>query len=147
MLPVVDQISAGGVIFRRQGAGVEVALIRVGKHHRWQLPKGTIEPGETEQEAARREVAEETGLIGNLVDRLESIEYWYVGEQQGKRVRFHKRVHFFLFQYERGETHDHDDEVEEARWMAIDEALASLAFDNDRSVLRLAKEKIAALKG
>jgi 8-oxo-dGTP pyrophosphatase MutT (NUDIX family) len=138
------QISAGGVVFRRSDSLVEVALISVGDKNRWQLPKGLVDAGEGAQEAAVREAREETGLETELVAPIEKIEYWYYSTNRGGRVRFHKFVHFFLLRYLSGDVRDHDAEVNEARWVEIDEALALLAFAGERKVVARAREMIAA---
>jgi 8-oxo-dGTP diphosphatase len=140
--PTKEQISAGGVAFRRRGSVVEVALISVGEEGRWQLPKGLVARGESAEEAALREVREETGLTCEVVAPLETVEYWYFSKGRGPRVRFHKRVHFFLMSYRRGDVRDHDAEVNEARWMKIEEAAEVLAFKGERKVLEQAREMI-----
>jgi 8-oxo-dGTP pyrophosphatase MutT (NUDIX family) len=140
--PVRDQRSAGGVVAReRGGGGWEVALICVGAKRRWQLPKGIVEEGEPPESAALRETREEAGVEADLVAPLETVEYWYVGsERGGGRVRFHKRVHFYLMAYRAGDVGDHDHEVLEARWVEIAEAARMLAFPSERKVLRQAAE-------
>jgi 8-oxo-dGTP pyrophosphatase MutT (NUDIX family) len=146
MLPIEAQFSAGGVVTRpRSEGGVEVALIAVGEKLRWQLPKGTIERGEAPEAAALREVREETGLQTEIVEPLHVVEYWYVGDSRSRRVRFHKKVHFYLMRYLAGDVADHDHEVREARWLPIDEAIGRLAFKNERDVVMRAKERIEAL--
>ena len=140
--PTKEQVSAGGVAFRRRGRSVEVALISVGEQGRWQLPKGLVGRGESAEEAALREVLEETGLECEMVAPLETIEYWYFSKGRGTRVRFHKRVHFFLMRYRRGDVRDHDAEVNEARWMKIEEAVEVLAFKGERKVLEQAREML-----
>src|SRR5262245_10798973 len=142
-LPVKQQVSSGGVAFRRRGADVDVALINVGEQEggRWQLPKGIVDAGESPEVTALREVREEAGIDSALVAPLESIEYWYVAASEG--VRYHKRVYFFLLEYERGDVHDHDREVNEARWVPIDEALQMLAFKNEREVVSKARALVA----
>ncbi|HEU4564649.1 MAG TPA: NUDIX domain-containing protein [Gemmatimonadaceae bacterium] len=120
-----------------------MALICVGAKRRWQLPKGLVEEGESPEAAAVREVREEAGIATSLVAPLDSIEYWYVGDQRGERVRFHKRVHFFLLQYESGRVTDHDREVLEARWVPLGEAEGMLAFASERAVTALARELLA----
>lgn len=131
------QLSAGGVVFRRRGTSVDVVIVRVGEGEqaRWQLPKGIVEGGESPELAAQREVREEGGVESQLVAPLRTIEYWYVGTDGGARVRFHKFVHFFLFEFERGDVAAHDHEVAESRWAALDEAAAMLAFRSEREVL------------
>jgi 8-oxo-dGTP pyrophosphatase MutT (NUDIX family) len=137
-----EQVSAGGVVFRRRGRKVEVALISVGEDGRWQLPKGLVGRGESPEEAALREVREETGLVCETVAPIETIEYWYFSKGRGARVRFHKYVHFFLMRYQRGDVGDHDAEVNEARWVKIEGAAEALAFKSERKVLELAREMI-----
>lgn len=135
-----EQISAGGVVFRRRGSLVEVALISVGGERRWQLPKGLIDAGETPERAALREVREETGLSAEIVSPLEVVEYWYFSKgTAAPRVRFHKLVHFFLMRYESGDVSEHDAEVNEARWVEINEAAGTLAFKGERKVLEQAR--------
>jgi hypothetical protein len=70
-----------------------------------------------------------------LVAPLRTIEYWYVGREVEGPVRYHKFVHFYLFEYERGDVADHDFEVEEARWTSLDEAATLLSFRSEREVL------------
>lgn len=143
-LPVITQVSAGGVAYRAN-SGVEVALISVGEQRRWQLPKGLVAPGETYPEAAVREVREETGLVTELLQPLEKAEYWFYAHQDGQRVRIHKFVHFFLMRYLSGDVSDHDNEVNEARWVEIGQALQMLAFDSDRKMVQLAQGLINEL--
>ncbi len=137
------EISAGGVIYRRGERGIEICLIATKGGTRWQLPKGKREDGESLEETAAREVAEETGLTGRVGARLEKIELWFTWNEEGTPVRHHKLVYFFLLEYERGDTADHDDEVEDARWFDAEEALAQLTFANERRVVSRALEVLA----
>jgi 8-oxo-dGTP pyrophosphatase MutT (NUDIX family) len=141
------QTSAGGVVFRRRGARVEVALISVGAGRRWQLPKGLVDGGESPEEAAVREAREETGLDAELVAPIEKIEYWYYASERGARVRFHKFVHFFLLRFNAGDVSGHDREVNEARWVEIGEACGMLAFKGERGVVERAREMIGVSPG
>jgi 8-oxo-dGTP pyrophosphatase MutT (NUDIX family) len=144
-IPTLNQVSAGGVAFRRQRSALEVALISVMPGERWQLPKGIVDQGETPEAAAVREVMEEAGLETDLLAPIETIEYWYQSDRQGRRVRYHKFVHFFLLAHRNGDVSNHDHEVVEARWVKIDEAIGMLAFKGERAVLEKAREMIAAL--
>jgi 8-oxo-dGTP diphosphatase len=137
------QVSAGGAVVRRLRGRDCVALVSVGEQRRWQLPKGLVEPGETPEAAATREVREEAGVEADAVAPLDVIEYWYVATHGGERVRYHKRVHFFLFRYRSGDVADHDHEVHEARWVPLADALGMLAFANERRVVERAIQMLA----
>jgi 8-oxo-dGTP pyrophosphatase MutT (NUDIX family) len=143
-VPVKDQTSAGGVVFRGDGAGAEVVIVSVGSNNRWQLPKGLVDKGENPEVTAVREAREEAGVSSEVIQPIETIEYWYVGLDNGIRVRFHKRVHFYLLRYISGDTRDHDWEVNEARWVPIEDATGQLAFDNERRVMERARELISS---
>lgn len=143
--PTETQVSAGGVVYRRQGDQVEIALISVGPGPRWQLPKGMVKDGEEQEDAARREVREEAGLETEIVAPLDRVEYWFYATSRGRRVRIHKFVHFYLMRYRDGDVSNHDHEVNEARWIEIERAQAMLAFDSDRKLVARAQELIAGL--
>lgn len=139
--PITTQthISAGGIVFRPLARrGFEVALISVGDPPRWQLPKGLVDAGETPETAAVREVREEAGLEAEIVEKLKLVEYWYQATVGGKRVRYHKFVHFFLMRYLSGEVAHHDHEVNEARWLEVSQAVGTIAFKSERAVLEQA---------
>ncbi|MFN8490324.1 MAG: NUDIX hydrolase [Caldilineaceae bacterium] len=142
-IPTEQQISAGGVVVRqRTGQAAEIVLIAVGPQGRWQLPKGMIESGETPEQAAIREVREETGIEGRLIAPLDVVEYWYVSTHRGMRVRYHKFVHCFLFDYVSGDVTQHDQEVSEARWVSFAEAMQMLKFVSERQVVAQARTLI-----
>src|SRR5512145_2895894 len=111
-IPTLDQISAGGVAFRWTDSKPEIAIVSVKPKLRWQLPKGIVDPGESPQVAAVREVREEAGVETELIKLIETIEYWYRSIKYGKPVRYHKFVHFYLMEYQGGDVADHDHEVE-----------------------------------
>lgn len=144
--PTLEQISAGGVAFRLNDGTAEVAIVAMKPSRRWQLPKGIIDAGESAEEAALREVREEAGIECEPVEKLETVEYWYFGDKKGERVRYHKFVHFFLLRYLTGETENHDNEVDEARFVSIDEAIEMLAFKSEKEVVKKASALIAALR-
>jgi 8-oxo-dGTP pyrophosphatase MutT (NUDIX family) len=103
---------------------------------RWQLPKGHIEKGETAEQAAMREVREETGVRGQVVAPLPGVEYWFTE----RRRRIHKRVDYFLLSYEGGDAADFAaDEVAGASWFSWEEGIAKLSFDNEREVAAAAR--------
>lgn len=137
------QVSAGGAVFRDgSDRSVEVVLISVGTPPRWQLPKGLVDRGETPEAAALREVREEAGIEATILEKLETVEYWYQATVAGQRVRYHKFVHFFLMRYVSGRVTDHDHEVNEARWVETAMALELIAFKSERAVLEKAAKRI-----
>jgi 8-oxo-dGTP pyrophosphatase MutT (NUDIX family) len=142
----LDQISAGGVAFRWQDSKLEVAIVSVKPKLRWQLPKGIVDPGESPPITAVREVKEEAGIETDLIKLIETIEYWYRSVKNGKPVRFHKFVHFYLLEYKSGDVSNHDHEVEESRWVSVEEALQMLEFKSEREVVEKAKEMIEVLE-
>jgi 8-oxo-dGTP pyrophosphatase MutT (NUDIX family) len=131
------QLSAGGVVCRRNPDGQNaVALIATQGGQRWGLPKGLVEEGESLKETALREVREETGLEAEVIERLEPIEYWYWWDEDGEKVRYHKKVYYFLMAYQGGDIARHDFEVEEVRWFPIDEAIERASYRTEREVLQ-----------
>lgn len=140
--PVVIQTSAGGVAYRNTENGIEIAIIQMLPELRWQLPKGIIDPGETPEIAALREVREEAGIDCEMIAPIEKIEYWFSADRDGIWTRIHKFVHFFLMEYRSGDTADHDHEVAEARWVTPETALSMLAFESERSVVRRGLEMV-----
>lgn len=133
----VREISAGGVVYRFHRGQIEVALIRV--RHRWGLPKGHVEEGEGVQEAALREVLEETGIEGKVIGKLGDITYWYTNKtRENEPIRIFKRVYFYLVRSVRGDVKNHDHEVEEVRWFPIQEAFRKVAFPTERKMLQKA---------
>lgn len=136
MAQVKIQVSSGGVTFRKGKKGIEVALIRI-RSGRWAIPKGLTNKGEVPEETALREVREETGLEGRLIDKLGDIEYWYFSKED--QTKYHKFVHFYLIEYERGSINDHDWEVEEVRWFPIDKAIKALSYKSEKEIMERAK--------
>jgi 8-oxo-dGTP pyrophosphatase MutT (NUDIX family) len=139
-IPTKIQVSAGGVAFRKSGDLIEVALIMVGKNEHWQLPKGLVNSGETPEATALREVHEEAGIQTELLDFLDKIEFWYFSKSDESRVRIHKFVHFYLLHYLSGNVADHDYEVNDARWVEIEKAIEMLTFENEKELVRKAKD-------
>jgi 8-oxo-dGTP pyrophosphatase MutT (NUDIX family) len=140
---VMHRISSGGVVFRPKESSYEVALIRVaraGRETAWALPKGWVERGEDLEQAAVREVREETGLEGKVLRKLDEITYEFYSKAE--RSRISKTVHLFLLEYLSGDTADHDEEVEEARWFPIEEAIRTLTYKNEREVMEKAARLI-----
>lgn len=137
-----DQVSAGGVAFRRGKKKLEMVIVSVKPSLRWQLPKGIVDPGETPEVTAVREVREEAGVTTELLELIDTVEYWYQRVQYGKRIRYHKFVHFYLLQYLDGKVKNHDREIAEARWVKCETAIEMLAFKSEREVVEKAQEMI-----
>ena len=129
------ELSAGGAVVHDSDVIVVVPVKRDASRRRvLALPKGHLDKGETDEAAATREVAEETGVNADLIDKLGDVEYSY--ERRG--VRRNKRVAFYLFAYRSGSLQDHDHEIEDARWMPIEEAMQALTYDGEREMVRRA---------
>lgn len=135
--------SAGGVVFRRRDGVDEVALIAEKNLTVWKLPKGVVEAGETVEDAALREVQEETGLTGFVVGKIDTIDYWFIWRPDN--ARYHKFVHFFLVRCTGGDVSRHDWEVEEVRWFAIDDAIRTLTYKSEKVVAEKARAMIGKL--
>src|SRR5450759_446086 len=145
VLPVVEETSAGGLVVSTQ-AGIHRAAViarrnRAGRLE-WCLPKGHLEGTETAEQAAVREIAEETGIQGQIVQALGTIDYWFTGEDR----RVHKVVHHFLLSATGGELSvagDPDGEAEDVAWVAIDELPDRLAYPNERRLAATARAVVA----
>jgi 8-oxo-dGTP pyrophosphatase MutT (NUDIX family) len=103
------------------------------------LPKGHIDPGESAAHAAEREVREEAGVHGELVEKLGDVKYWY--SRDGERVM--KVVSFFLFRYRSGSVEDHDHEVDSAEWVPLDDAPRLLTYRGERDMAEAALSSLA----
>ena len=129
------ETSYGGVVVR----GDEVLVITPTGRRVTGLPKGGMEAGETPEQAAAREVREETGVVAAVREPLGDVRYTY--RRGGRRVR--KTVHFFLCDYVEGSTEDHDHEVDEARWIAISGARDALTYPGERALIERLLSKMA----
>ncbi len=131
----IRDFSAGGVVVDGDRVVVIVPVKRSADGRRvLGLPKGHLDGDETPEQAARREVAEEAGVSGELVDELGEVSYTY--ERRGRRVA--KRVRFYLFRYASGDVANHDHEIEEARWIPLAQAARELTYEGEREMVRRA---------
>jgi 8-oxo-dGTP pyrophosphatase MutT (NUDIX family) len=135
---VIREFSAGGVVVRNFRGRPFVAVVQP-REGVLALPKGHPDGDESSAEAARREVREEAGVEAELVEKLGDIRYWY--SRDGDRVL--KIVSFFLFRYRSGSVEDHDDEVESAEWLPLDEAPERLAYGGERKMATAALSALA----
>ena len=138
---MIREFSAGGVLVRNFRGRPFMAAVRVKRGTVLALPKGHIDPGESAAEAAEREVREEAGLEGTLVEKLGDVRYWY--QRGGERVL--KVVSFFLFRYRSGSVRDYQrEEVDGAEWIPLDEAPRLLAYRGEREMAEAALSRWAA---
>jgi 8-oxo-dGTP pyrophosphatase MutT (NUDIX family) len=135
------EVSAGGVVYRRVEDRIEILLAarRTRKGDlAWGLAKGGIEPDESAEEAAVREVREETGIEARIETSLGETRYFYVWED----VRIRKTVHFYLMQATGGDPTERDDEMEDVKWFPLERALKRAAYRGEREVLGRAAERL-----
>jgi 8-oxo-dGTP pyrophosphatase MutT (NUDIX family) len=147
-LRTVHETSAGGLVIdgldRPREQQLAALIGRIDRRGRmlWSLPKGHIEQGETAEQTAMREVAEETGIQGDVLAALGSIDYWFVTE--GRRV--HKTVHHYLLRFSGGELCDADVEVTEVAWVPVADLPQRLAYADERKLAKVAHELIELLQ-
>ena len=137
--PLEREFSAGGLVVRRMRGRPYIADVRLKDGSVLALPKGHIEPGESGADAAVREVREETGVDGRLVEKLDDIKYWY--SRDGARV--FKVVSFFLLDYRSGSVRNYQrSEVEGAEWIPLEEAPERLSYRGEKEMARAALSKL-----
>jgi 8-oxo-dGTP pyrophosphatase MutT (NUDIX family) len=126
------EFSAGGVVVDDRGQFLLIRARDLRNRPVWTLPKGTLAPGETSEQAALREVQEETGYLCRVVRELEVVTYWF--QRDGQRIK--KTVSWFLM-HPLEKVGDHDHEVDEVAWAEREDALRRLRYDSDRRLLGL----------
>ena len=155
----IEEVSAGGVVFRRVGEKFEFLIGKHSGYHKWVLPKGLVEKGESAPEAALREVMEEVGVEARIVDLspLKSIEYYYFAdldlsgkttrrvqnyqEAGGAKTRIHKQVIFYLMEVEK-DLGKEGWEMETRQWVGYEEGMKLLAFESEQEVFGVAREAL-----
>ncbi len=139
--PTRRATSAGGVVSDDRADGRRWVLLIARRNAagrpQWTLPKGGIEEGESDEEAALREVREETGYGAVVSHLLGTIDYWFVWRPD--RVRYHKFVHYFFMWWDGAPPGERDDEAEHVEWVPADVALVRLAHRNERRLVELAR--------
>lgn len=134
-----EEYSAGGIVYKKEGNKTCVLISQHSGHHGWVFPKGHVGDKikhETPEAAAVREVTEETGVTGALVQPLTPIGYWY--SFQGEKR--HKTVQYFLMTYVSGDTGDHDFEMERVEWLPVAEVEKHLTYVGDKKAWKEAQE-------
>lgn len=131
------EVSAGGVVVRRGARGLEVALAlqddRNSGERTVRLPKGHLDPGESAEQAALREVEEEVGLTARIIAPLGEVAYRYF--EESREVTVSKRVHFFLMSWQSGHGHAADGEMAGVFWVALHEAAERLSYETECDVV------------
>ena len=131
------EFSAGGVVYKKGKDGVKWLVCKHSGYHRWILPKGLIEKGESLEETAEREVEEECGIKVKVIEKLKDVEK-YVYTMNG--VKIFKQAVYFLMEYESGDIRDYDWEMEEVEWLEYEEAYKRLEYAGAKMALKKAKE-------
>lgn len=140
--PPSEETSAGGLVVDRSASPPTAALIgRLDRRGRlmWSLPKGHVEPGETREQAAVREVEEETGIAGRILAPLGAIDFWFVAD--GRRI--HKTVHHFLMEQVGGQLSADDAEVVEVEWVPLADVSSRLAYADERRLMESVPQLLA----
>jgi ribonuclease HI len=129
-----DQISSGGVVYKKEGGTIKVCLVAKRNHSVWALPKGRVNPGEDPLDAARREILEETGHLASVKEKIDEISYYFYWKDN--RTLYHKIVHFYLMPLEQENYATKDAEVEEVRWFTLGDAFRKLTYLNEKNVIK-----------
>ena len=129
-----NEHSSGGVVISVRDGAPHVALIATRNKTRWGLPKGAVSTGETTEDAALREVREETGIQARILRPLDTIEYSF---RAGDTI-IQKRVDFYLMEYVAGELEPQLSEVDDVEWVELTSSLKRASFDSERKLLEMA---------
>lgn len=129
-----NEHSSGGAVVTLRDGVPHVALIATRNRTRWGLPKGAVSEGETSEQAALREVLEETGLQAEIVKPLDTIEYFF----RAGDTLIHKRVDFYLMRYLAGDLTPQLTEVDDVEWVELSGAIQRASFESERKLLESA---------
>jgi 8-oxo-dGTP diphosphatase len=137
-----NEHSSGGAVLTVRNGTAHVALIATRGRTRWGLPKGAVGEGETSEQAAIREVREETGLDAEIMKLLDTIEYYF----RAGDTLIHKRVDFYLMRYVAGELTPQLSEVDDVEWVELSEAISRASFESEKKLLESARKDVADAK-
>ena len=135
------EFSAGGIVYKKEAGKVFVLVAQHSGHHGWVFPKGLIgdqKENEKKEETALREVEEETGIVGEILQPLTPVTYWYIWEGEKKK----KTVYYFLMKYRSGDTTNHDWEMENVEWLPMNEVEKRLTYKTDKQTWQEAKKQL-----
>jgi 8-oxo-dGTP diphosphatase len=133
------EFSAGGIVFKKEADELLILLAQHSYHHGWVFPKGLIGDhiaGEGKEATAIREVEEETGVLGKILQPVRSINYWFVFEGEKRK----KTVYYYIMECIKEDITKHDHEMEAVEWLPIGEVEKRLTFKTDRKIWRETKE-------
>jgi 8-oxo-dGTP diphosphatase len=133
-------VSSGGVLYRLHNDEIQVCLIAKKGMKVWALPRGRVEPGETSEQTALREVREETGFKAKILEEIDQIHFRFYSKIDDEFI--HRIVHFYLMSWENIKPEKRDKEVDTAQWYQIDNGIQILKYDNEKEVLKKAKKII-----
>jgi len=137
-----NEHSSGGAVVAIRDGVAHVAMIATRGRSRWGLPKGAVTKGETSEQAALREVNEETGLEAKIVKPLDTIEYFF----RAGDALIRKRVDFYLMLHTGGTLTPQLSEVDDVEWVPLSEAIERASFDSERKLLEIAQQELAAIE-
>jgi len=140
------EFSAGGIVFKVENDSTAILVSQHSFHHGWVFPKGLIGDkehlkGEDKKDTALREVKEETGAEGEILEEVNPVTYWYVMDGLKRR----KTVYYFIMKYVGGDITRHDHEMENVEWLSINEVLGRLTYKSDKDVFIEARPRIEEL--
>lgn len=127
------EFSAGGVVYKKDDSKLYILVSQHSMHHGWVFPKGLIGDhveGENKETTALREVKEETGAEGKILQEMEPVSYWYVWE--GEKIK--KTVYYYIMEFTGGDITEHDNEMEAVEWVESDKVLEKLTYRSDKEV-------------
>ena len=133
-----NEHSSGGAVIRNDNGTAQVALIATRGRTRWGLPKGAVSEGETSEQAALREVLEETGLQAEIVKPLDTIEYFF----RAGDTLIRKRVDFYLMTHTGGELKPQLSEVDDVEWVELTAAIGRASFASEKKLLEIAQQEL-----